>query len=270
MTIIRPIVSVRPQDSLLHVIKVMQNDYVPKLVVTDEAEHVLGILTQKDIIASIDRLRGRLLADVFVSEIMRKDFITIENGIDPIEAARLIVETRSPMLVVVSEDKRALGMILKSDLVSYYGSTVKGVHKVEDVMTKDPVTVSEDMSIKDAVEILKSKALGRVIVTDKGGKVIGMLTTADVVPIIPFVARSSCEDVPVKEFMSTSINVANPNEDLGFIAKTMIQRRLKSFIVIDDNGKPVGIVTSSDIVKALTDEKTRKFLIELKMYSATF
>ena len=270
MAIIRPIVSVRPQDSLLHVVKVMQSDYVPKLVVTDETEHALGILTQKDIIASLDKLRDRLLADVFVSEVMRKEFLSVESGIDPIEAARLIVETKSPMIVVVSEDKRAIGMILKSDLVSYYGSTVKGVHKVEDVMTRDPVSVDESTPIKDAVEILKLKGLGRVIVTDKGGKVIGMLTTADVIPLIPFLSHSKCVDIPVKEFMNTSINVANPDEDLGFVAKTMIQRRLKSFIVLDNNGKPVGIVTSSDIVKALTDEKTRRFLIEIKMYTATF
>lgn len=270
MTIIRPLVSVRPQDSLLHVIKVMQGDYVPKLVVTDESEHPLGVITQKDIINSIDRLRDRLLADVFVSEVMRKDFIAIEGGVDPIEAARLLVETKSPMLVVVSEDRRAIGMILKSDLVSYYGSTVKGVHKVEDVMTRDPITVDESKPIKEVVETLKTRGLGRVPVVDRSGKVVGMLTSADVVPIIPVLARSNCGDIPVKEFMNTSINVANPEEDLGFIARTMIQRRVKSFIVLDSNGKPVGIVTSSDIVKALTDEKTRRFLVEIKMYTATF
>jgi predicted transcriptional regulator len=269
MTVISAPITVRPHDDLLHVIKLMEYQYVPKAVVADEFDNPLGIITQKDILQKLDSLRGRSLSDVFVSELMKSDFIKLENGVDPLEAARLLVERGEPMIVITSEEGNVIGMVLKKDLVSYYASLVKGVHKVSDIMSRPPITIDERAPLGEALNLMRSKNLGRLVVTSEGEKVVGLLSTNDLLFGLPFITNTNCLDVPVKELMNPSVSFASPSEDLNSVAK-MISKRIPRSAVVLENGKPVGVVTSSDIVRALTDESTKKYLMEIKMYTSLF
>jgi predicted transcriptional regulator len=269
MTVISSPVTVRPHDSLLHVLKLMEYQYVPKLVVTDEFNNPLGILTQKDILEKIDKIAGRSLSEIYVSELMRTDFLKVENGVDPIEAASLLLERNQPMIVVTSEEGKVIGVILKKDLVSYYASLIKGVHKASDFMSKPVETVIDEEPLSEAVKIMKSKSLGRLVVVSKSGKVVGMLSTNDALFVLPFLTNSKCLEVPVKDVMNPSLNIAILSEDLSSVAM-MISVRVPRSAVFLENGKPIGIITSSDIVRALVDENTKKYLMEIKIYTSMF
>ncbi|MEM3801886.1 MAG: CBS domain-containing protein, partial [Saccharolobus sp.] len=105
MGIIREPVIIRPHDTLLHALKVMILEAVPKVIIADEKEIPLGILTQKDVLKFITTKIGKRSFDsVRVSEIMNKRFVTVKESVDYLEAAHLMIDNKLPMLVVVSQD----------------------------------------------------------------------------------------------------------------------------------------------------------------------
>jgi len=268
MSIIREPIIVRPHDSLLHTIKIMTMEYVPKLIVADENEMPLGSISQKDVLNFIYRMGDRELDTVYVSEVMRKDIVVINNSVEPLEAAQIMIEKKQPLLIVTSDSGKLLGMIIKSDLAQYYATLVKGIHKVAEYMSKNPIAVDKDTILDEAIKILFEQNIGRLIVKDQN-KILGTITTTDLLYLAPVLKFKELK-IKVKDIMTPIIVVMDENEDLNYAAKLMANRKVKGIPIVSANGELKGIVTTTDIVKALTDEKVRKYLLELKLYTSTF
>lgn len=270
MGIIRQAVSVRPHDSLLYSIKVMIMEYVPKILVTDEKGTVLGILTQKDVLQYIWRSsQSRHLNSIAVSEVMKTDFLSVPQNIDALEAASLMVEKRQPLLVVTDDDGKMVGMIIKSDLARYYHMNIRGVHKVSEYMSSPVRVIKEEDTFLNAVEILVKEKIGRLIVINEHSAIRGSITTTDALYLTPAVRVKDAE-IKVGDVMSPNVYVVDDGEDLSSASRMMADRKIKGLPVMNDSGALSGIVTTSDVVRALVDERTRNFLNELKLYTSTF
>ncbi|BCU69233.1 CBS domain-containing protein [Stygiolobus caldivivus] len=268
MGIVREPIVVRPHDSLLHTVKIMTMEYVPKLIVGDENGNPLGIVSQKDALKFINRMGNRELDNVYVSEVMRKDIVTVTGEIEPIEAAQIMIEKKQPMLIVTSDSGKILGMIIKSDLSQYYGSLIRGVQKISEYMSKNPITVDENSPVHAALDLILTNDISRLIVTSNG-KIVGTITTTDLLYLAP-VLKIKDISVKVKEVMTPTIVIMDEFEDLNYAAKLMANRKVKGLPIVGVSGELKGILTTTDIVRALTDEKVRKYLLELKLYTTTF
>ncbi len=269
MGLIREPITIRAHDSLLQTLKIMVMDYVPKAVVADEKGLPLGTVTQKDILKFIYyHGEKRPFSSVKVSEFMGKDFISVSEGIDYLEASHIFQSNHVPMLVVTSHDGKVIGMIIKSDLSGFYASKIKGLHRVRDYMTKDPICLNVKDSLYDSFRLMVEKSLGRVLLVDSEGKLQGVVTTTDMLFVSPFLRSKS--DVKVEDIMNPDPFVVYEDEDLTSAARLMASRKVKSVPVINDSGRPVGIVTTSDVIRALTSESVRGYLYEIKMYTTSF
>jgi len=268
MGIIRESVILRPYDSILYAIKVMIMESVPKAVVTDEKQYPLGFLTQKDIIRFLfEKSEKRNLKDIFISEAMRKDFICVNQSIDPLEAAQIMIDKKQPLLIVCSDDYKYIGMIIKSDLNSFYSSQIKGLQKVSEYMTTPAITVSPKEDLFSAIKIILEKNLSRLIVFDE--KIEGTITTTDLLYMAPIIKYKDVK-IDVADVMSPNLIVIDEEEDLSNAAKLMASRKIKGIPVVKKDGTLSGVITTTDIVKALLDDRVRKYLYEIKMYTSTF
>ncbi|MEM0015906.1 MAG: CBS domain-containing protein [Saccharolobus sp.] len=269
MGIIREPVIIRPHDTLLHALKVMILEAVPKVIIADEKEIPLGILTQKDVLKFITTKIGKRSFDsVRVSEIMNKRFVTVKESVDYLEAAHLMIDNKLPMLVVVSQDDKTIGMIIKSDLAEFYSSQIRGLHKVGEYMSKNPITISNTDTISNALKIMVEKDLGRLLVIDKEERIVGIVTTTDMLYVAPFLREET--NVKVEDLMNPNVFVVSENEDLSAAAKLMANRKVKGIAIVNQNGNPIGVITTTDVVRALTSDKVREYLLELKMYTTSF
>ena len=70
--------------------------------------------------------------------------------------------------------------------------------------------------------------------------------------------------------MSPNVIVVNGNEDMANAAKLMASRKIKGIPVMDKDGKLGGIVTTTDVVRAMMDQSVKKYLYEVKMYTSSF
>ena len=135
-----------------------------------------------------------------IGEVMTADVITVPLGTSLPEAARLITDHHITGLPVVDPDGRLAGIITEADFVSVLDADEASVAEeifhmftkrpyadkragcvVEDVMTREPVTLRENDTIHQAVEAMSRHHIGRIVVTDEADRVMGILAGADLI-----------------------------------------------------------------------------------------
>ena len=118
--------------------------------------------------------------------------------------------------------------------------------KVVDVMVREVITVDENSTVKEAVDIMNEFQIGSLIVLEKG-KAIGIVTERDFLRRVIGEGKDA-KNTRVGEIMTTPLVVVEPSTDLEEAVKLMFQRKIKKLAVVDAN-KLVGIVTLTDIAR---------------------
>jgi CBS domain-containing protein len=137
---------------------------------------------------------------------------------------------------------------------------MSGIILVRDIMVRNVKTVRTDDSVLDAVVKMNKFSIGSVIVTNNG-RPVGIITKENILQRI-VEPRLDPGTVWAKDIMSSPLINADPNMAVEEAAKIMVRKKIKKLPVIEA-GKLVGIVSTSDIVRAsptqlgIMDELTR-------------
>lgn len=120
---------------------------------------------------------------------------------------------------------------------------------VQDLMIADPITISPDASIQEALEKMKHNTIRHLPVVSATGRLRGFLTLADLKRgLLPaMVADLELSDLMVRD----PITVA-PETDVEQVARLIYKRKISGLPVVSD-GRLVGIITESDILRAFID-----------------
>ena len=118
--------------------------------------------------------------------------------------------------------------------------------KVEDVMSSPVVTIKDTDTVLAATKLMKKNAIGCVVVVDKSGKPLGLMTERDVVrrvaalDLLPSKVQASKSMTKPPATIDASSNVTDA-------AKKMRELKIRRLVVLQ-GGKLKGIITSNDIV----------------------
>jgi CBS domain-containing protein len=122
---------------------------------------------------------------------------------------------------------------------------------VRDVMSSPVVTMDEDESSNNAAANMDMHDLGAVIVTNKAGKSIGIITERDLV--IRVIAKNLKPDtVKAKEIMTTPLVTIEPEATISDAARRMTRLDIRRLGVIY-KGNLVGIISSKDILGVMPE-----------------
>jgi CBS domain-containing protein len=122
---------------------------------------------------------------------------------------------------------------------------------VRDVMSSPVVTMDEDETANKAAENMDMKDLGAVIVQNKAGKSIGIITERDIVKRV--VAKNLKPDtVKAKEIMTTPLVTIEPEANISDAARRMTRLDIRRLGVIY-KGNLVGIISSKDILGVMPE-----------------
>ena len=113
--------------------------------------------------------------------------------------------------------------------------------QAKDIMTRDIITVSPNMTIKNLATTLIKNQISGAPVTGKNGKIVGVVSEADIV------AKKGKD---VKAIMSKKIISVGEEATVEEIAQLMTTHRIKRVPVMRDNAV-VGIISRADIVSAI-------------------
>jgi CBS domain-containing protein len=122
---------------------------------------------------------------------------------------------------------------------------------VRDVMSSPVVTMDEDETANKAAENMDMKDLGAVIVQNKAGKSIGIITERDIVKRV--VSKNLKPDtVKAKEIMTTPLVMIEPEASISDAARRMTRLDIRRLGVIY-KGNLVGIISSKDILGVMPE-----------------
>jgi len=124
---------------------------------------------------------------------------------------------------------------------------MEGALLVRDVMSENVRTVRSNSTVTEAVRKMNKFEIGSVVVVE-GDRSIGIITERDILRRVLEVTMGA-EAMKAKEIMSSPLTTVNDEATVEEAARVMTDRRIKKLPVVRD-GKLVGIVTSTDIVRS--------------------
>lgn len=118
---------------------------------------------------------------------------------------------------------------------------------VGDLMTQRPVIVSPDCSADAAVEVLSRREASELYVTDKSGRLLGVVPDFE---LLKAELSGEASDATVEQLMSRSIPVFSPDSDAAEVARLFRDGRYSQFPVVS-KGRLVGVITRGDVVRLM-------------------
>jgi IMP dehydrogenase len=116
------------------------------------------------------------------------------------------------------------------------------VKRSENGMINNPITLSKDAVVKDALKMMKEFSIGGIPIVDKDNRLIGIVTNRD----LRFERNIKR---PLQEIMTKEVITAPLHTNFDKAADILQQHRIEKLPVIDKNGKLVGLITYRDIIK---------------------
>lgn len=161
----------------------------------------------------------------------------------PIISAAMDTVTESAMAIAMAREG-GIGVIHKNMTIERQAQEVRKVKRAENGMIIDPVTISKDKTVGDALKMMNRYKIGGIPVTDKSNKLIGIVTNRD----LRF-EKNLAEKISVvmtsENLIKTDLNI-----DLDQAAEILQKHKIEKLPVVDKEGKLVGLITYKDITKA--------------------
>ena len=164
----------------------------------------------------------------------------------PIISAAMDTVTESQMAIAMAQNG-GIGSIHKNMKIEEQMNEVKKVKKFESGIVVNPVTISKDKKLKDALDLMLKNKISGIPVVEKNNKLVGILTNRDV----RFFTNS---EIKVEDLMTKkNLQTVRENVDMEKAKQILHKFRIEKLIVVDKDYKCIGLITVKDI------EKTRKY-----------
>lgn len=127
------------------------------------------------------------------------------------------------------------------------------VREVAQLSRPAVLTIQPDQSVLDAASLMNSEHIGALVVTDPGGKVIGIISERDVLTRV-VAAKRDPQATSVKEVMTAPVTCADPDTTRAEVHSLMRLKRIRHLPVIE-NDRVVAMVSVRDILEDEREER---------------
>ena len=135
---------------------------------------------------------------------------------------------------------------------------------VLDLCDPEAATVPVEATVADAIRMMLDRHVGAVGVVDAEGRVAGIFTERDVLRKLALQSHDP-ESMPVREMMTTPVEMATLITGPGEALATMVERHFRHLPVVDNTGKLLGMLSIRNLLQSRIDELTQQ-LDSLEQY----
>ncbi|MBK9254177.1 MAG: IMP dehydrogenase [Saprospiraceae bacterium] len=160
----------------------------------------------------------------------------------PIVSSAMDTVTEYKLAIAMAREG-GIGVIHKNMTIEAQANQVRNVKRSESGMIMDPVTLTEDAKVKEALYLMKINKIGGIPVVDKSNKLVGILTNRDL--RFEVVAERDITEIMTKDRLITA-----PKGTTLHQAKEILQKyKIEKLPVVDENNVLIGLITYKDIMK---------------------
>ena len=160
----------------------------------------------------------------------------------PIVSAAMDTVTEADLAIAIAREG-GIGVIHKNMPIEVQMEQVRKVKRAENGMIYDPVTIRENATVGDALNLMHENHIGGIPVVDARGMLCGIVTNRDL-------RFQDNPKTPVSEVM-TKENLITTTDGTNLKEATELLRRYKieKLLVVDKDGRLAGLITYKDIMK---------------------
>ena len=162
----------------------------------------------------------------------------------PILSSAMDTVTEADMAIALAQ-LGGIGVLHRNLSVEEQAAAVRAVKRFESGMVVNPITMTPDQTLAEALELMKANRISGIPVVEKSGKLVGIVTNRDV-------RFAENPKQPVSELMTkenlATVPTGTRREDA---MRILHQRRIEKLLVVDDQNRCVGLITVKDIEKAV-------------------
>jgi CBS domain-containing protein len=201
-----------------------------------------------------------------IMTLAKKEVICIPQTKSIKEAAEMMIEHGFRRLPVTHPgSNKLLGIVTAMDILDFLGGgskfdIIEKKHNdnflaaindpVKEIMTRDPISISPKYSIRESVDVMAENGIGSLPIVDKEEKVVGIVTERD----FALALAGSLTDETVGDIMIKDVITTTPGTPIESCSKIMVRNNLRRIPVVEE-GKLIGIVTSTDILRFFGDKE---------------
>lgn len=192
-----------------------------------------------------DVLLQPLESSVLPSQAETRTFLTREIPLNiPILSSAMDTVTEADMAIALAQ-LGGIGVLHRNLSLEEQAAAVRAVKRFESGMVVNPITMTPDQTLAEALELMKTNRISGIPVVETSGKLVGIVTNRDVrfaenprQPVSELMTKDNLATVPI----GTSQDVAR---------RILHQRRIEKLLVVDEHDRCVGLITVKDIEKAV-------------------
>ncbi|MEL0186318.1 MAG: IMP dehydrogenase [Flavobacteriaceae bacterium] len=169
----------------------------------------------------------------------------------PIVSAAMDTVTESKMAIAIAQEG-GIGVIHKNLSIKDQSDKVRRVKRSESGMILDPITLSKDETVNDALNCMSEYSIGGIPIVDKSGKLIGIVTNRDL-------RFEKNMEKKISDVM-TSDNIVTGSKELTLKeAEIILQKnKIEKLPIVDKENKLIGLITFRDIQKITLKPSSNK------------
>jgi IMP dehydrogenase len=191
-------------------------------------------------------------SEVLPKDVQLKSRLTRNIEVNtPIMSAAMDTVTEAKLAIAIAQ-QGGIGVIHKNMTIAEQALEVRKVKRSESGMILDPVTLSENGLVKDALQLMKENGIGGIPVIDENRILMGIVTNRDL-------RFEKNMNRPIREVMTTeNIITTIDGTDLSKAEDILQQKKIEKLPVVDAQNKLIGLITYRDIIKVKTHPNSCK------------
>ena len=163
----------------------------------------------------------------------------------PILSSAMDTVTEADMAIVMAQ-MGGLGVLHRNLGIDEQAAAVRAVKRFESGMVVNPITMTPDQTLADALELMARHKISGIPVTEPDGRLVGIITNRDV-------RFAENPRQPVSELMTKdNLVTVGPGVSEEEARRQLHQRRIEKLLVVDEDRRCIGLITVKDIEKAVT------------------
>ncbi len=159
----------------------------------------------------------------------------------PLVSAAMDTVTEAPLAIAIAREG-GIGVIHKNMPIEAQAAQVRKVKRADSGMIYDPVTITRDATVGDALRMMRENKIGGIPVIDDTRHLIGIITNRDL-------RFQSDMAMAVEHVMTRDNLITTGSPDLAAAKETLLRNKIEKLPVVDDDNRLIGLITYRDITK---------------------
>jgi len=197
---------------------------------------ILEGLTYDDVLVIPD------YSDILPSNVDTTTYFTKKIKLNiPIVSAAMDTVTEAKMAIAIAQEG-GIGVLHKNMSIEDQANEVRKVKRSESGMILDPITLSNEAKVGDALHIMQENKIGGIPIVNKQKKLEGIITNRDL-------RFEKDLTLPVKQVMTSEEIITTEITDLENAEHILQENKIEKLPVVNKKNELVGLITFKDIIK---------------------